>query len=381
MRWKVNRKILAVILCAASMIGLSGCQTQFSLRDRLLIQGMGVDYADGQYNIYVQALDISEDGNTSMMVYETKGDTVIDSLNNVTLQVGKKPVYSHNLTVVLGRSTAEHGLQETIDFFVRHPETRASAKILMAQDRAEEIVTYKRDDKIVPITDLEDLIKQSDLNGKCVNISMVDLVNLLDNSSTAPYLPAVGLVNGELFSVGTALFNEQGFFKDLLTSEETRGLLFLTGQMEHGIEVLSVEEDTTVSLEITMAKTDIKPRIVNGLPVFEISVYCTANVDSIDGGPHQVYGEQYYSIFSQKLEESIKKQMEDSLEVCIHREQADVFSFGRRLHQAERSWWKEHEADWTNLMTHADYKIDVTADIARVGQELSPTLGEDGRNN
>ena len=74
------------------MIGLSGCQTQFSLRDRLLIQGMGVDYADGQYNIYVQALDISEDGNTSMMVYETKGDTVIDSLNNVTLQVGKKPV-------------------------------------------------------------------------------------------------------------------------------------------------------------------------------------------------------------------------------------------------------------------------------------------------
>ena len=142
-----------------------------------------------------------------------------------------------------------------------------------------------------------------------------------------------------------------------------------------------MEQDTTVSLEITMAKTDIKPRIVNGLPVFEISVYCTANVDSIDGGPHQVYGEQYYSIFSQKLEESIKKQMEDSLEVCIHREQADVFSFGRRLHQAERSWWKEHEADWTNLMTRAGYKIDVTADIARVGQELSPTLGEDGRNN
>lgn len=365
----------------AGLLGLSGCQTQFSLRDRLLIQGMSVDYADGQYNICVQALDISEDGNTSMMVYETKGDTVIDSLNNVTLQVGKKPVYSHNLTVVLGRSTAEHGLQETIDFFVRHPETRASAKILMAQDQAKEIVTYKRDDKIVPITDLEDLIKQSDLNGKCVNVSLVDLVNLLDNQSTAPYLPAVGIVNDELLSVGTALFDQQGCFKDLLTSEETRGLLFLTGQMEHGIEVLSVEEDTTVSLEITTAKTSIKPYIVDDLPVFEISVYCTANVNSIDGGPHQVYGEKYYSIFSRELEETIKKQMEDSLELCINQEQVDVFSFGRRLHQAERTWWKAHEADWTNLITRADYKIEVKADIARVGQELSPTLGEDGQND
>ena len=67
-------------------------------------------------------------------------------------------------------------------------------------------MTYKRDDKIVPITDLEDLIKQSDLNGKCVNVSLVDLVNLLDNQSTAPYLPAVGIVNDELLSVGTALF-------------------------------------------------------------------------------------------------------------------------------------------------------------------------------
>ncbi|MFR1476792.1 MAG: hypothetical protein ACLSB9_14275 [Hydrogeniiclostridium mannosilyticum] len=38
--------------------------------------------------------------------------------------------------------------------------------------------------------------------------------------------------------------------------------------------------------------------------------------------------------------------------------------FHLEAHQAERSWWKDM-ADWTNLMTRAGYKIDVTADIAR----------------
>ena len=56
------------------------------------------------------------------------------ALQNLTLQTGLIPTYSHNAMVVFSKQCAQEGLIDVFDFFIRYHETRPTVDLFVAQD-------------------------------------------------------------------------------------------------------------------------------------------------------------------------------------------------------------------------------------------------------
>ena len=101
---KRNLKKLAALLLAASLMLLAGCQNQPVLSRRLLIRGIGVDVLeDGGYLASIHVMDVRSKESDKVDLWKSEGESVMEALNHVTMQVGDAPLYSQNLIIIFGR--------------------------------------------------------------------------------------------------------------------------------------------------------------------------------------------------------------------------------------------------------------------------------------
>lgn len=122
------KKIFAICAVFLLALGLTGCDNDYGndgreIRDRLIVQGIGVDRTADGYLLTLQAFNTAvaggqDDGMSGNVtkVYETSGATIADAMRNVTLTAGRRPLYSHNWIIVFGADVAREGLNETLDF-------------------------------------------------------------------------------------------------------------------------------------------------------------------------------------------------------------------------------------------------------------------------
>ena len=107
-------KLVGIFLAGVLVFLAASSRNYIELHERLIIQGLGIDRTEQGYKVSVQSLKTTEEEKIELLV--TEGDTVYDALNNLSLQIGKVPLYTHNIMVVIGRSAAEHGLDDVLDF-------------------------------------------------------------------------------------------------------------------------------------------------------------------------------------------------------------------------------------------------------------------------
>ena len=114
------KRILSFLSLLLCLTLLSGCSNQVVMSDRLLIRGIGIDsIGERRYRASVHVMKTTEQEDAAELL-QVEGESVLDALNNLTLQIGKTPLYSHNLIVIFGRSCAEQGLDYVLDFFQLH---------------------------------------------------------------------------------------------------------------------------------------------------------------------------------------------------------------------------------------------------------------------
>lgn len=144
------KKLCVICVILGMLIPLCGCQEQIILSHRLLIRGIGVDIKEnGNYLVSVHAIDVESQEENSPMLLTSEGESVLDALNSLTTKEGKRPLYSHNLIIVFGRSCAEAGLSEVLDFFIRNSEGRPNVMVFMADETAEGILSMKKGEKLI----------------------------------------------------------------------------------------------------------------------------------------------------------------------------------------------------------------------------------------
>ena len=137
------KKIFAICAVFLLALGLTGCDNDYGndgreIRDRLIVQGIGVDRTADGYLLTLQAFNTAvaggqDDGMSGNVtkVYETSGATIADAMRNVTLTAGRRPLYSHNWIIVFGADVAREGLNETLEFFcagLRHTASGRSRR-------------------------------------------------------------------------------------------------------------------------------------------------------------------------------------------------------------------------------------------------------------
>lgn len=368
---KVVIQGLAVAFALISCLSLQGCSYQVQLSQRLLIQGIGIDYEDGVYRATVQVTKVSDQEENTVSLMNGEGDSAMDALSAITLANGKKPLYSHSLVLVLGRGCAEKGLSNVMDFFIRYPESHPTVNVLMADSSAEDILSTEQEDgKYIQARDIAELAKGGKYNGETVQTEMLDVINQLRGEGSSPYLPIVMQDGESIVSSGTAVFSGDQLVADL-DAQETRGLLLITGKLHNGTAVVQSPEIGKVTLELEEASTKISPQIIGEKPRFSIEVECGATIGAADMPSGRSLDSMMYKKIGELLEAQLKQNCMEAITVCIEDNHSDIFNFGRRLYQSQPAYWKQHEANWREEMDQAEYDVQVEVHLRRGGQEIT----------
>lgn len=378
------RKAGIVLLCFLLAFYIFNSQEIYKkdIRNRLVIQGIGIDVEEGgKYSVTIQAIDTNAQSATSsdgasqppLKAYQVKGDTIYSAIKSVTETEGKIPLYSQNRIIILGKSITEKNMSDVIDFFVRDVENSASVYIAAAEKTAGEILKAKNGEEYISARSIETGISSYEYDARIFNMQLFDLINRYNSSTKDFAIPLLSLQEKEdeksVEISGTALFNSTKY-REKISKDRTVFLNILYDRVNNTALAYDYESDKKVSLNIVDSKTKRSVKLENGQPIFKIKVKMQADIAEISGGVSKKMESGDIEKIKSAGERYIEKETQKLLNSLYNEYKSDSVGFARLLYIREKKFFKENEKNLDSVLQNSIYEVEVDLKIRRMGHEF-----------
>ncbi len=370
--WTAGTLTAVMLLCAS-------CGSS-PIAKTLFVQAIGVDQKDDGFAVAVQAFDPSQGGggeegaNVSTTFIESEGETVLSGFNNMTRQVGRRPFYAQNRVIILGEDLSKSGILNVMDVFSRSKDSRPMIDIFVSHGEAVEAVGSKMEDSVNPAEKMQLLVEGGQSNGAMPRVQVLDVQKALLDPYTDLLLPAVRMEQSQgeedsqdMIMDSTALFQNDTLV-DYLDMEETRGVLWINGQVKDGLVSFSTEDLGNVTLAVQESDSKIDVQGTEDGPVFSIAVTAKANIQEINLTSTFYLDDGQIDKLEQGFAEKVSGQMELAINKVLREKQCDVFQFARLLMHKDTDYWQTIQDDWREQLSKAKVKINVQCEIERMGK-------------
>ncbi|MGG0670438.1 Ger(x)C family spore germination protein [Sporosarcina koreensis] len=363
----MNKKLIGFMVVILAIFPLSSCWDNNEPEMMLYINGIGIDYKNGQYELYAQIINFANTAKSEQPtnnetiqaeVGHASGRTLDEAVFQLYHTVDQKVFWGHLSYLVFSEEALkETKLSPVIDLFIRYRETRYQIWLYATKDPVEEILllrpvinkaitlsklgdpenSYKQESFIKPTNIRELLIQVNEPNHE----ALIPLITIKDNWKSinetikAPYLAGAGLVtpNG---------------FKGFIEGDKARGIRWMLNDTVRTEITIQTESENHLSLVIENVKVKVKPVIINGTAKFDINVYVDGTVDIITDS---VTPEEIEKLVKEEMEKQILETYEEALKM-----DADIFRLSEQLYRTNVKEWKR---------LHKDGKIELADDTIR----------------
>lgn len=348
----MKKLLLMVVLAGAT--SLAGCWDINEPERMLYINGMGVDYKDGKYEVYIQIIDFA---NTARMEQPTtnqpqaevgyaSGETIDDAINNVYHTVDQKVFWGHFSYLVLSEEILKQNkIGPIIDSFIRYRETRYQVWVYTSKDPVQELLlvrpvinkaltlsklgdpenSFEQESFIYP-TDLRELIISLDEPGHEAGIPLITIEEnwkSIKETIKAPLLSGIGVVTRKEF-------------KGYIEGEAAKGLQWMNNETERGEVTFSIEDGNPITVIIDDINVKIQPDTVNGIK-FNIDIQLKATLSNA-GGNHS------YKEIKEHTEKEVKRQIEETYHDALANDM-DPYKFSEQLYRKKLDVWRKVQKD------------------------------------
>lgn len=368
----MNRKMASFLIILLATLTLSGCWDKNEPQRMLYLNGVGIDFKNGQYEVYAQIINFSNTAKSDQPTNEEAiqaevGKATGRSLDEAVFQlyhsVDQKVFWGHLSYLVLSEEALkELKLNQVLDIFIRYRETRYQIWLYATKDPVEEVLlirpvvnkaivlsklgdpenSFKQESFIKPANIRETLIGLNEPNHE----TFIPLVTIEENWASlkekikAPILDGVGIVSP----------NE---FKGFITGDAARGIRWMSNDTERSDITFKADKDSYISVVMENFNVKITPVIVNGEARFDINIYTDGIVDIITD-----------SITPKEMEKAIKKEMEKQIRTTYQealKKDADIYRLSEQLYRKKVKEWKRLQTDGkVELKEDSIRNIDIT---------------------
>ncbi len=378
----MKRKITAaaavlVLICTV----LSSCSPgETELRNRLIIEGMGVDKLGGEYILTVQTLNTAQEQSTdnpasdeAVSVYTVKGKSVCEALGRLRLVSGKNPLYSQNRIIIIG-SSAENEISESLDFFVREYASRINVLVAVSENSASDILCAQSDAGTIGAKNIQEIIEQAKLYSYAAESEIYYLMNAFSDKNAGVCVPLLTTEKGvkgkndETVTLsGTRVFKNCEA-KCTLSPEETVMYLLASGKSEKCEISFEDSDGVNTAVEILKSKTTVKTG-KKELPDAraEVKIKCGAGVLEYDSGSPDGLDRLKLDEITEITEKMIEDGMRALFEKMFKEEKTDIFGFNSRFSFSQRKKYYEFEDGWESVISKIEPKITVDVELKRIG--------------
>lgn len=368
------------------LLFMTGCWDRLEIEERGFVIGVAIDLVDKDNNdptveltsqfvipggIGAPTQGGKEDQSPYMNFSET-GKSLFSINREMRKATNLVPFYQHLKVIILSEDVVKqpHLMTNMMDVFIRDHDMRRNVKLLITEGKAKKLLETGQQESPLPAMYINNLLDTSFVNNATVKPVIIGDLHgelLMEKSFI---VPKIELMDEHI------KYEEVGVFKGktnqligVLDGEETKGLNFITQQIEGGTLELEVDgELTTVEIIDYRSNTEIKGEDKENLQA-EVAVEITGNI--VESFSSQTLLNEEYAV---KVEEHTKEKVEDLMELTVDRVQgemqADVLGMSDILYRSHYELWKEIEGNWEygeNYFSQMDINVSADVKIERVG--------------
>lgn len=389
MDWKkIVIALVSVVVLELAIFTASGCAPYADSRkfDTLaIVLGVGIDYDEEQNQVLftTQIVKTEEfEGGERFFNITESGNNVSQAVRNVN-NVSDRVLYvAHNQVVVIGRSAAENGIEQYLDYFFRDDEARYDVGLVMTEGTSENLLDRATNLGSIPSQEITILVDNQEAMSECSRLQILDFAIERNSHNMASVMPIIGIEEAEenpekiqFLVTGSGVFKE-GKLAYTMDHEDTRGYLWGAGKVKNGKIILD-----DISVDILSAGSDFRTDVIfdegtaKGRLVMEFNVNVKASLAEVSQNLAQ--NTQEIEKISLACEKMIIGEISDTVRASKEHN-CDIFGAMDNLYRHNYRKWKQIEADWQSLYAGCDMRINVNVDIIRTGSLIEPIFGNNG---
>ncbi|MFJ7364669.1 Ger(x)C family spore germination protein [Peribacillus frigoritolerans] len=367
---------------------VSGCWDRVEINDLAIVTAAAIDKKDNnQIELSIQVFipkslssgggqgGPGQGGTDTTLVRSETGSNISDALSKLQSKIPRKIFWGQCKVFVFGEQLAKEGIQEQLDFLLRHPQPRERANVFVSKGKGKPILQ-----SVPPLENYSgEVIRElSDLHIG-MQVTLQNLDEMLTGKPRAAAIPLVKILppekgqkklQGIPYIVGTAVFKKDKM-TGTMTEKETRGLLWLRDEMESYTVTLNPKGvKGEISLNPVSAKVKVIPQIINDK--WKVLVKIDTEGSVIQNGTNL----NLSNLKSVKaVERDFQKDIEKRLELAFLNTQdkkADILGLGKEFYRKYPKQFNKIENNWDEIFAEMEVEIDVAAHIRRQGYINKP---------
>jgi germination protein, Ger(x)C family len=361
----------------------AGCWNAHEVNDLAIITAAGVDLTeDGQIEMSVKIIYLTSPsgGDSSSMSGQPTGDkgtSVVRSVTGINMadaasrlqkEISRKVFWGQTDVFLFGERMARAGLEEPLDFLLRHIASRERAHVFVSDSTAMNVL------KLSPPIDrsvADALVAMADQQTG-LNISMKDLAHMMVGKSKAAVLPIVLIHEGIgeqqsfPFIQGAAVI-KNGKMIGRMDEDATRGVMWLRNEIKQATVTVSPDHSGGyVSLHLHRSHTRLLPKIEGGRWIMTVRI--TGQDDIVENTTELDLSEpDHLGKVEKELEEIVNERVKQALDQAQNELRADIFQFADAFYRKYPKIWKANEDRWDEIFPKVDVRLETELRIARPG--------------
>ncbi|MEY9980533.1 Ger(x)C family spore germination protein [Lysinibacillus sp. RC79] len=377
----MKKKIMLIVSLTAVLL-LSGCWDVTEPQRMYYIDGIGIDYKDGQYEIYMQIINFANVAKSEAPtppappseIGFAKGKTMEEAFFKLYRSIDQKIFWGHMTFLLFSEDALKNENSiPVIDSFLRHRETRY------------QILTYCTKDPIKDVLLVTPMLNKSLAASKLSNplrteeietyVEPVDLRNLLialNEPSHEVNIPFVSINKNwettkepttETALTGYGVVSKNGF-KGYLNDENARGIQWMFRNKTRGDVTIKLDnkEKEYLTVDLEKLSTEIKPIVKNNEVTFEVDIKFNAIINGFKG---KVSTDQIRKGIIKEVKKDITKTYDEGLKIDV-----DVFRLSEQLYRKNVKVWKKIQKDGKVPLTENSLsKINITVNKVNPGRK------------
>ncbi len=334
------KRLVVVILACVFMCVPQGC-TSKQLNERMVIQGIGIDYADDNYMVTVMYMNTDSTNQSKPYKKLTgKGRTITEAVTAIVSKNGLEPLYSHNSFILLGDSLCKHGVSEALEFFAGYYQCRPSVNVLVGSEEASKLMSVK---DITPQS-VADLAESKNTTGRALTMPMYKFLSDIINETSSACTGLLTLDDDKLKYSGVAVFDGDTISYKL-NGSLTMGVMLLRGESDISSEVIPLGGENK-SFALKYDDSEINVRIEDNRLYCDVTIKGEATVYEYTRADTEA---------EEKIESKITSLVENAIKACTENE-SDIFDMGKILRQSDYEAYMSI-SDWSELIKNGVYTV------------------------
>ncbi|MDD3364030.1 MAG: Ger(x)C family spore germination protein [Syntrophomonas sp.] len=402
------RRIVIVFLLVLNLLMVSGCWDRNELEDLGIVSGVAIEQgSEGRIRVIMQTINTAAlakgtggKGVEFEKAYRNaviEGDTLYDALNGVTKLVATKRNLSHTTLFIVSEDLArERGVHDIVDFLERDPQIRLDSWFIVGRGNLINLLDVPGRITTTPANRISQIIKYRNESFAYAPVNLEEFIRLLQSESTQPYTAVVesqpnaslptdqghGILDGSVPEPlnnttmnGTAVFKRDKMV-GWLNKDESRGLLWLRGEVKGGIIEIPIpeKEGKKAVTTILYAKCKLQPEIRGGQVYITARIEVKSYLEDNQAGVKVDQPEEMNRLEAAQGEE-VKREVEAALQKAQQEYKVDVFGLGEAVHRKYPDDWRQLQSEWPDLFPEVQVDIQVKSLIehtALIGNSPEP---------